>query len=243
MARIFIYLVALTAALSWTACDSARPVYRNSGSGPGNGDYGGPLITESLFDYKERTLSEADIRQILDGKIGTRDSIRLAVFSFGASNIRYGSSSWFDEENLNNHQQLLDTLTYTLTRSPHVKKIIVLPALVTGARPNIQQLRESAVRLQADMLLVYNLNSELYQKYRAFRKDQARAYSTCETVLIDMRTGIIQHSGIVTKSAQCIKEGQDFTLEEMQKRALQSATVQTLVETGKKVVDFLDDQN
>ena len=242
-----LYLLFTFVLLSWLSCTPPRQF---------SGQYGGqenvaqdrlfgnsgPVLTESLFDYKDRTLSEEDIRRILDGKIAVRDSLRLAVFSFGGSMARYGAWNWYDEESLKNQQQLLDTLTYTLTRSPRMEKVILLPTLVTGYKPTIHQLRESAVRVQADMLLVYSLHSDVFQKYRVFKKDEVKAFATCETVLLDIRTGVIPHTNMVTKSAQSIKEKDDFTTEELQKRALQQATLDALLETGNKVTAFLNEQ-
>lgn len=204
------------------------------------GDYGGPSLTESLFDYKERTLSEEDIRRILDGKMVLRDTVRLAVFNFGGSMARYGSWRWYDEESLKSQQQLLDTLSYALTRSHRVKKVIFLPSMVTGSKPNINQLRESAVRVQADMLLIFSLNSDIFQKYRAFKKDEAKAFATCELVLMDIRTGVIPHTYVVTKSTQTTKNEGDYTDEEMQNRVLRAASLQALLEAGEKTAAFLN---
>ena len=203
-------------------------------------DYGSPPLTESLFDYKERTLSEEDIRRILDGNIAIRDTVRLAVFNFGGSMTRYSSWRWYDEESLKSQQQLLDTLSYALSQSRRVQKVIFLPSMVTGSKPNINQLRESAVRVQADMLLIFSLNSDIFQKYRAFKKDEAKAFATCEVVLMDIRTGVIPHTYVVTKSTQTTKNEGDYTEEEMQNRVLRAASLQALLEAGEKTAAFLN---
>lgn len=203
-------------------------------------EYGGPPLTESLFDYKERTLSEEDIRRILDGNIVLRDTVRLAVFNFGGSMTRYSSWRWYDEESLKSQQQLLDTLSYALSQSRRVQKVIFLPSMVTGSKPNINQLRESAVRVQADMLLIFSLNSDIFQKYRAFKKDEAKAFATCEVVLMDIRTGVIPHTYVVTKSTQTTKNEGDYTEEEMQNRVLRAASLQALLEAGEKTAVFLN---
>ena len=36
-------------------------------------------ITESLFDSKDRTISEADIQRLLNGDIKLPDTIRIAI--------------------------------------------------------------------------------------------------------------------------------------------------------------------
>ena len=240
MPRTFFYLMAFAIVLLESACGSSyRSINSDEGySGLSNGDYGGPQLTESLFNSKERTLSEEDIRRILDGRIAMRDTVRLAVFQFGSNTAR--AWRWYDQESLDSQEHLLDTFTNALRRSPKVQKVIFLPVMVTGANPNIQQLRESAVRLQADMLLVYRLNSNIFEKYRAFKKDEAKAFATCESILMDIRTGVIPFTKIVTKSAQSVKDRADFEQSELRKRALDMATLQALFETGIQVSSFLD---
>jgi hypothetical protein len=232
MARTPFYPIVAFLFLLLTACNTT--MHRSQNFSPS------PTISESLFDYKDRTISEADIRQILDGEIVLQDSLRIAVFQYGGSQSRYGSWNWYDEDNLKTQQQLLDTFSRAIGQAARVQKVLFLPTMVTGLRPNIHQLRESAVRVQADMLLVYSLHSDLFRKYRTFKKDEAKAFATCELVLMDTRTGVIPHTNIVTKSARSVEERKDFTQEELQKRTLHLATLQTLLEAGNRVAEFLN---
>lgn len=220
------------------SCDTSRPAF--SDYAMGYRSKGGPVLTESLFDYKEKTISELDIPRILDGQIVIPDSIRLAVFQYGGTQSRYGAWSWYDEENLRTQQLLMDTFQHALRQTQRVEDVLFLPSIVTGSRPNIFQLRESAVRLQADVLLVFTLHSDLFRKVRAFKKDEARAFATCEVVLMDVRTGIIPHTNMLTRSAQSVKERADFSQEEHQRRALSQASVETLLEAGLQASRFLD---
>lgn len=195
-------------------------------------------LTESLFDFKERTISEADIQRILDGKIGLPDTIRLAVFQFGGRPVQH--RQWYDEGSLKTRQQMVDTFTQALKGAYRVQEVLLLPAIVTGVNPNIHQLRESAVRLQADMLLVYSLHSDIFQRYRVFKKEESKAYATCEAVLMDIRTGIIPFTHIATKSAHVKREKTDFDSAELQKRALNMAVLESMLETGQQTAVFLD---
>lgn len=215
------------------ASSCTTPRYRNLETATEN------AITESLFNFKERTISEADIQRILDGKIGIPDTVRLAVFQYGGTPVQY--RHWYDEESLRARQQMIDTFTQAVKKAARVQEVILLPSIVTGVNPNIHQLRESAVRLQADMLLVYSLHSDIFQRYRVFKKEEAKAFATCETVLMDIRTGIIPFTHIATKSAHIKKGGEDFGSAELQKRALAQAVLEAMLETGKQTAGFLDD--
>lgn len=199
-------------------------------------------ITTSLFDFKERSISEADIQRILDGAIHPPDTLRMAVYKYaGRVTRRYSPGfEWADEERLKTDQQMLDSLIGQIRRSKRVQKVILLPVMVTGYQPNVHQLREAAVRLQADMVLIFSLDSDLYARYRTFKKDDAKAYATCEAVLMDIRTGVIPHSSVVTREAYGKKEVEDTSLDELRRRVQNSAVAAAVVETGRGVATYLE---
>ena len=150
------------------------------------------VITKSLFDSKDRTISEEDIQRLLSGEIQIPDTVRVALFKYSSTSInRYYTNWWTDEEYLKTQQSFVDTLVSQIGTSSKVKKVIPVPALMTSANPNMTQLRETAVRLQADILVVYSITSDIYYKYKVFQKNQAKAFATCETILMDTRTGVI----------------------------------------------------
>ena len=200
-----------------------------------------PEITESLFDSKDRTISEADIQRMLDGRIRLPDTVRLAVYRFGGTSTkRYYSMQWNKEEYLKTQQSFLDTLVTELMPLPRVEDVFLVPDMLTRERPNITQLREAAVRLQADLLLVFAVHSDIYYKYKTFQKNKSKAFATCEAILLDTRTGVIPHSSVVTRDSLVVKEKEDWTNEELRKRAENAAISLSLVETGRRVADFLE---
>ncbi|HRI61418.1 MAG TPA: hypothetical protein PK228_16875, partial [Saprospiraceae bacterium] len=68
-----------------------------------------------------------------------------------------------------------------------------------------------------------------------------KAFATCELVLMDIRTGVIPHTYVVTKSTQTTKNEGDYTDEEMQNRVLRAASLQALLEAGEKTAAFLNE--
>jgi hypothetical protein len=110
---------------------------------------------------------------------------------------------------------------------------------MTNPNPNITQLRETAVRLQADVLIVYSISSDIYYKYRFFQKNQAKAFATCETILMDTRTGVMPHSSVITKEKLVVKEREELTDSETRKKAEREAIVLALIDSGKAVAEFL----
>lgn len=199
-------------------------------------------ITTSLFSDKDQSISEADIQRILNGKIQPPDTLRVAVYKYSGRITRRFSANysvWSDEDRLKTDQVLLDTLIAEIRKSGRVQKVILMPMIVTGRQPNITQLREASVRLQVDMILVFSLDSDLYYQYRAFKKDDAKAFATCEAVLMDIRTGIIPHSSVVTREFYGKKDPTDLSLDVMRRRVQNRSLMMTMAETGQQVATFL----
>lgn len=199
-------------------------------------------ITESLFNDKDRTISEADVQKLLNGTLTLPDSLRIAIYKFGTTNrtILYGGGYYGrnGETQVKAQQKYVDTLAAHLIQSPHVKRINVVPSLMLSAQPTITQLRESAVRLQSDLLLVFAPASFIYQKSKAFKKDEIRAYATTEVLILDVRTGLVPFASLVSKDFMTKKTSEE-TLAEGHLRAQQGAIVLTLQECGQKIRAFL----
>lgn len=199
-----------------------------------------PILKQSLFNAKDRTISEAGIQQILNSEIILPDTIRIALLNYSANSIsRYYDTYWNNEAYLKSQQAYIEVLKKQLKQVAAVKKIILMPNIIIGDHPNIFTLRESAVRLQADLLFIFSINSDIYQKYKVFKKDEVKAYATCESLLMDIRTGIIPHSEVVTKDFLTQKTAQDLSNNDLRKRAEQSAILLTLENIGEKLTGFL----
>lgn len=221
-----------------SACGTVRPI---PGDLPTREQ---ETITQSLFDSKDSSLSEENLQKLLDGKIILPDTVRISVYKYGTpSTNQYFNQYWNNEEYLKIQQSYLDTLISQIRQAENVKRVVLMPSIMVSRSPSITDLRESAVRLQTDLLLVFSLHSDIYYKYKAFTKDDAKAFATCETILMDIRTGVIPHSSVVTKENFTKKLSTDLSVDETRKRAETGAVIQTLLESGKRVADFLQEEN
>ena len=238
MRTIFSLILMASLILMSMACTTPQPIpYGRSLEQSANPE----VISKSLFDSKDRTISETDIQRLLEGRISIPDTVRVAVYKFASTSMnRYYTAYSSNEEYLKTQQSYLDTLVAKLRVSNRVSKVIPVPGMMTNSYPNITQLRETAVRLQADLLLVFSLTSDTYYKFKAFQKNESKAFATCETILMDTRTGVIPHSNIVTREKLVRKGQEDWTNEETRKRAENGAVILTLVETGQGVAEFLN---
>ena len=197
-------------------------------------------ITRSLFNDLNRTISEEDIQKILDGHFVYPDTLRVAVYKFGATSRSnsYYYYGYRDEINVRGQQLFIDTLSTLLQTNGRVKRVNIIPSLMLSSQPNITQLREASVRLQCDLLLVFSATSDIYYKPKIFKKDETKAYATTEAFIMDIRTGLVPFSTLITKDVLTQKLSSEER-EEMERRAQNEAVLKTLAEVGERVRVFL----
>jgi len=202
-----------------------------------------PPLEASLFPSDQAVLSDAAIQQILTSKVVLPKAARLAVMKFPDRNsaaARYsGSYYWRAEEDLKTEQHYAETLSGTLLASKRIVEVTELPALMVPKEASLPLLREAAVRMQADLLLVFRLSGDTYYKYPLFAKDQVKAYSTCEAVLLDIRTGIVPFTRVVTREKLRKKDASDLDLAEAGRKAETEASVDALKIVAQELAGFL----
>ncbi len=205
-------------------------------------NYEPELITQSLFSDKESTISEADIQRLLNGKIQLPDTVRIAVLNMNSTYSNYNRYAWNNEEEMQTKRNQFELLKTKLEMTGRTKKVFLLPKLMTKSNPTLTQLRESAVRMQADLLLIFHIKSDLYYKYKMFKKNEVKAFATCESLLMDIRTGVIPFSDVLTHDVLKKKDDEDFNNDELRKRAIQEASKLTLESLGNDLIDFFKNE-
>lgn len=200
------------------------------------------IITQSLFSDTESTISEADIQRLLDGKIQLPDTVRIAILNMNSTYSNYNRYAWNNEEAMQTQRNQFELLKSKLESTGKTKKVFLLPKLMTRSNPTLTQLRESAVRMQADLLLIFHIKSDLYYKYKMFKKNEVKAFATCESLLMDIRTGVIPFSDVLTHDVLKKKEDEDFNNDELRKRAIQEASQMTLESLGNDLIDFFKNE-
>lgn len=202
-----------------------------------------PLLTESLFKSDQAVMEEEAVRRILESKVNLPANARVAIMKFpGTENTAmryYGQYYWRVEDYIKAQQEYIDTISKKLIASGRVREASPLPSLLTPHNVSIPVLREAAVRLQADLLLVFRLSSDLYYEARWFKQDEVKAYSTCEIVLLDVRTGIIPFTTIATKDRIEKKSETDQNVSETMRRAEMGAVTDSLHAACDSLATFL----
>jgi len=160
---------------------------------------------ESLFKGDQAVLSDQDIAKILGTQLNLADRHRLAVLSLNPS-------YWWSEDLADAETKNHDKLLQTLKGSPQLSEVSLLPSLLIPEKRTVPYLREAAARVQADLLFVYSARIRTFQRDRFLKTDQVRAQCVAESVLLDVRTGIVVHTGHATESIAMQQSPGDLNL-------------------------------
>jgi hypothetical protein len=103
----------------------------------------------------------------------------------------------------------------------------------------VTNIREAAVRMQADMVVVYSIAGDIYSSYKLFSKPEIKAFATTQLVILDTRTGLIPFSTISTKDFLSQKKKEELDQLEARNRIQNTAVLLTIEEIGEKINEFL----
>lgn len=196
-----------------------------------------PPITQSLFSDRNATITEEGIQKILSGSYKLPSQPRVAILRI--DNRPQQHYYWNDEEVLKTKQSYLSLFEEKFRQSSGVTIVSVIPELLISRAPTFTMIREAAVRMQADIVVVYSISSDLYSKYRFFTKSDIKAFATTQLIIMDVRTGLIPFSTIVTKDFIDQKRKEELDNSEARNRIQNTAVLLTIEEIGKKIEEFL----
>jgi hypothetical protein len=114
----------------------------------------------------------------------------------------------------------------------------MVPTLLIPEKRTVPYLREAAARFQADLLLVYTTRIQTFRQNRMIGSDEVRARCFAESVLLDVRTGIVAHTAIASESIDLKKGPNDLNFGETVAKAEADATGKTLVSLAKTLNSF-----
>ena len=94
--------------------------------------------------------------------------------------------------------------------------------------------------MQADIVVVYAITSDIYSKYKFFSKADIKAFATTQLIVLDIRTGLIPFSSIVTRDDLSQKKKEELDHSEAASRIQNEAVLLTISDIGQKISDFLN---
>jgi hypothetical protein len=120
-----------------------------------------------------------------------------------------------------------------------VVKLAAIPDLLLSRSPSFTNIREAAVRTQADIVVVYAITSDIYAKYKLFSKSDIKAFATTQLIILDVRTGLIPFSTIVTRDYLSQRKKEELDHAEASSRIQHEAVLLTIDEIGQQIIAFL----
>lgn len=229
----------IAAIILLTACNTTRPLGNNAGPDFPTGD---TLISQSLFNDKASTISEENIQKILEGTYTLPQQLRVAIVRLEPTSQlkKYYWNYWSDEQYLKTQQSYLDLFSDKIKQSSRVTKLSIIPDLLVSKSPSFTNIREAAVRMQADIVVIYSVTSDIYTKYKAFTKPDIKAFATTQLIMLDVKTGLIPFSTIVTKDLLSQKKKDELNNSEAVSRIQHEAALLTINDIGQKITEFLN---
>jgi hypothetical protein len=225
----------ISTAILLSSCGTTKQIGNQLNQNELNSD---TLITQSLFNDKASTISEEGIQKILDGTYKLPQQLRVAIVRIDNSRQK-GSYYWNDEEYLKTQQSYLDLFENKFKQSSRVSKVSIIPDLLISKTPSFTNIREAAVRLQADIVVIYLISGDIYSKYKFFTKPDIKAFATTQLIILDVRTGLIPFSTIVTKDNTSQKKKEELDNSEARNRIQNDAVLLTISEIGQQITSFL----
>jgi len=190
------------------------------------------VAENSLFKGDQAVLSDQDIARILNTKLSLADRRRMAILSLG-------SSSWWSEDIADVEAKNFDALLQALKADPQLTDVRLLPSLLVPEKRTVPYLREAAARIQGDLLLVYTTRIETFRRDRLFKTNEVHARCVAESVLLDVRTGIVADTARATENIALTKAASDLNFNETVARAESEARGRAIVSMAQAVVKRL----
>ncbi|MAM89519.1 MAG: hypothetical protein CME36_19640 [unclassified Hahellaceae] len=153
----------------------------------------------------------------------------------------YGYNYWKSENYIDLQQQYVEALRSNLLKAKQINSVVVLPSFISGEKMGLSQMREAAVRMQAHLLVIYNINSDIFEEYRLFKENQVKAFSTCEVAILDTKTGILPYTNVLTRKLLIDANSSDADMSETRKRAEIEVSKDCLNELGLSISDYFNE--
>ncbi len=197
-------------------------------------------INVSLLKSDQSPLSESALEKILSSRVVLPRKGHLAIMKFPGPNhtasAHFGSNYFRSESYLKTQSIYIETLSEKLEKSDRIIAVTSLPNLLAPMDAGIPMLREAAVRLQADLLLAFRFSSDIYNQSAT---NSVKAFCTVEAVLMDIRTGLIPYTTVVTRDNEQEISDEDIDLNEVRIRAETNAVFSSLTVVADEITEFL----
>jgi len=199
-----------------------------------------PELQEPVIRASDAMLSEEAIRVLLSTRVAIPGRAKLAVAGLAGRSVSTAEHSWYAApEFLQRRREHLETFVASLRETGRFEEIAHLPALMMERRPSYQRLREAAALMQANLLLVYEVQTQLVYDPRFLRRDQVKTHGAIDVLLVDVRTGAVPYADTFEATHVELQREGDADGFETRKRADHEASRKVVGLAAAGVRDFL----
>lgn len=188
-----------------------------------------PALTQSLVAGAE-PLSDAAVQKLLASRVILPAQPRLALVR-----LKEGAEDPGGEVS----DALAEGLYSRAAWGEQVRSLTPLPELLLPKPVSIDGLRKAALLLQADALVVLKTASRGDWRHRAFSRNQGKARATVEVLLVDVRTGVVPYTALVSERLETEKDEADYDNYELRERARRLGEEKALLQVPMMVGKFL----
>lgn len=224
--------------LTFISCASTKPShhYRQSEEYKKR-----PKITESFYKDEKKAFSTDQIKTLLSQKLELPNSIKIAVVKIGhiSSINTLASFSIKRQQSFVVKDALVEAFDKINGKNKRIKEIAFVPQMLMPETPNLENLRDVAAMMQADLVLILETRSDTNTKFHLHKKNEAKAISTVEAIAVDIKTGVIPFTTVATNSAH-LKEDKEFSHDELYRNATIEAENKALAEIASNLGDYFN---
>jgi hypothetical protein len=198
--------------------------------------------TVSLFPSDAAVLSDEAIAKILDTKVRLPQHVRVALLHIEhrSAGRFWGWGPYWTTIGPSAQQEVAAAVVGVLQGSSRIQHAASLPTFLLPEKATVGHLREAAARFQADIVFVYRTDCQAYERYRFFEANQAKAFCSAESALLDVRSGIVPFTARSLRDFTVDQQNSDAGFLETVRNAEAQAFTAALEENARALVGFLD---
>jgi hypothetical protein len=200
-----------------------------------------PKITQSYYKDGNKSLSDDQIKNLLSQKVELSKSLKIAVVKLGhefnLTTIGYSHDK--GQQTMVIKDELVNSFEKIKGPTKRIKEIALVPKIIMPNNPNLENLRDVAAIMQADIVLVLDTKSKTDSKFHIHKENEAKAVATVEAIALDVKTGVIPFTSIATNSAH-LKEDHDFNNDELYLRAMIEAENRAINEIAENLGNYFN---
>lgn len=194
-------------------------------------------IQENLFSDDIDQVDAKLVKMALDGKVTYKDSLRIVFYELASDH--YG----VDPLQFSFKEEHARAWSSEINSSKRVDWIRPLAPLLLPEDPDLRSLRRAALRMQADILVLYRRQESVLEDHNIIAKDEFRVYSSIDMIAYDTRTGIIPFAQAATTQESAKENSEDLKNWETKQRMKEKASVENIEKLSHMFKSALEEWN